>query len=91
MTVTTSRGKTFPLRWMWGPVPPEGALMLEALDSRPLSEVAADFEGCERFHRESEEEGDMDFEGYTRLKGLHRPYATEPDAVLLTLVKPERS
>ena len=72
MTVTTSRGKTFPVNWMWGPVPPEGSLMLEVRDERPLSEIAADFEGCDRFHRESQDEGDMDFDGYAALTAIAR-------------------
>ena len=71
MTVTTSRGKTFTVDWMWGPTF-DGDLRLEYEDDRLLSEIAADFEGCERFHRESETEGNMDFAGYTRLRSIIR-------------------
>lgn len=72
MTVTTSKGKTFDTDWMWGPVGADGQLMLEYADGRALSEIAADFEGVERFHRESETEGDRDWDGYTRLRSVMR-------------------
>lgn len=91
MTVTTSRGKTFPVDWMWGPVGPAAELMLQLRDERPLSEIAADFEGCERFLRQSETEGDMTFEGYAALTVLARPAYADPAVVQLTLAIPERS
>lgn len=72
MTITTSRGKSFPADWAWAPAGPREGLMLQIDDPRPLSEIAADFEGCESLHRASETEGDMDFEGYTRLTAILR-------------------
>lgn len=72
MTVTTSKGKTFDVNWMWGPVGVNDDLMLEYEDERPLSEIAADFEGCESFHRESETEGDKNWTGYTGLRSIVR-------------------
>lgn len=72
MTVTTSKGKTFEINWMWGPVGQNEDLMLEYEDDRPMAEIAADFEGCESFHRESEYEDDKDFTGYTRLRSIVR-------------------
>lgn len=86
MTLTTSKGKTFAIDWMWGPVGANDDLMLEYADDRPLSEIAADFEGCEGFHRESETEGDKDWEGYTRLRSIVR---SGRGRVQLTLYKPE--
>lgn len=89
MKVTTSRGKTFDVEWMWGPVGPAADLMLQLRDDRPLAEIAADFEGCEHFHRESDEEGNMDFEGYAVIKSILRPfYELDRSAVQLTLAKP---
>lgn len=91
MTVTTSKGKTFPIDWMWGPVGLSGELMLQLRDDRPLSEIAADFEGCEHFHRESDDEGDMDFDGYTVPQSIVRPaYERNPDIVQITLARPAR-
>ena len=72
MKLTTSKGKTFEVGWMWGPVGADGLLMLEYADDRALSQIAADFEGCEHFHRESETEGDRDWDGYTRLRSVVR-------------------
>lgn len=88
MNVTTSKGKIFDIDWMWGPVGIDDDLMLQMHDGRPLSEIAADFEGCDHFHRESELEGNMDWDGYTVLKSIIRPnpYRT-PEAVQITLAK----
>lgn len=72
MTVTTSRGKTFPADWAWAPAGADQGLMLQIRDARPLSAIAADFEGCEAIRRESAEEGDMAFDGYTALTGIQR-------------------
>lgn len=90
MTVTTSRNKTFRIEWMWGPVDYDGSLMLQMEDDRLLSEIAIDFEGIEHFHRESEEEGDIDYDGYTVLKAILRPeYERNKDIVQLTLARPD--
>ena len=89
MTVTTSKGLTYEVDWMWGPVGANRSLMLQLRDTRPLSEIAADFENCEHFHRASETEGDLDFDGYTQLAGITRVRNGEPDAVQLTMEKPK--
>ena len=89
MTVTTSKGKTFTIEWMWGPVGLTDDLMLQMSNSRLLSDIAKDFEGVEHFHRESENEGNMDWEGYTELKAIVRPeFERRPDVVQITLAKP---
>lgn len=87
MTVRTSKGKTFEIEWMWGPVGLTNDLMLQMKDDRFLSDIAKDFEGCDHFHRESELEGDMDWEGYTVLRGIFRPEQNSDD-VQITLSKP---
>lgn len=89
MTVTTSKGKTFVIAWMWGPVGNTMDLMLQMEDDRLLSDIAVDFEGVDHFHRESDTEGNMDFDGYTVLKSILRPsYELEPSQVQITLAKP---
>ena len=73
MTITTDRGKTFEVNFAWGPVRSTGELMIElAQDVRPLSEIAADFEGVQTFDRKDELEGDMMFEGYTEIMSVVR-------------------
>lgn len=86
MTLKTSKGKTFDIDWMWGPVGQNEDLMLEYTDDRPMSKIAKDFEGCDSFHRESETEGDKDWEGYTGLRSIVR---SGRGKVQLTLYKPE--
>lgn len=72
MTLTTSKGKAFPVRWAWAPVNDEGDLMLEYDDARKTSEIAADWEGCARITRESAEEGNAVYEGYTEIRIMSR-------------------
>ena len=92
MTITTSDGKTIPIESCWAPVGPARELWIHLRDARPLSEIAADFEGCEHFHRASEAEGDMDYDGYTVLVSISRPFReVDPDAVQIALARPERS
>lgn len=91
MTVTTSKGKTFDVDWMWGPVGYSEDLMLQYTDGRPIWEIASDFAGCDHFHRESDTEGDMDFDGYTLLKAVIRPdMERNPDIVQITLTRPRK-
>lgn len=86
MTVKTDRGKTFDVNYAWGPVRSTGELMIElTADTRPLSQIAADFEGVQAFGREDENEGNMTFEGYTELVSVVRDRNT--GAVLLVLRK----
>lgn len=85
MTVTTSKGKTFDIDWMWGPVGVNEDLMLEYSDDRNLSKIAKDFEGCDSFHRESDTEGDRDWTGYTDIRSIMR---SGRGKVQITLMKP---
>ena len=88
MTVTTSRGKTFTINWMWGPVGRDAVLRMEYADDRSTTDIAADFEGIEHFHRESDTEGDMDWDGYTNLDSIvrDRQYGT----VMLAFSQPAK-
>lgn len=77
MTITTDKNKTFDVNWAWAPVGDDDDMMIElAHDDRPLAEIAADFEGCERFHRTSEIEApfETDYVGYTRIKRVIRNF-----------------
>lgn len=91
MTVTTSRGKTIPIDWMYAQQRGIETLMIGLHDSRPLRDILADFEGCECFHRKSEAEGDMDFEGYTvPIIASKNDYGYDSSSVLVTLARPAK-
>lgn len=66
MTITTNRGKTFDVNWAW---PPRNTnrLMIELKDTRPIAEIAEDFDGLETISRESETEGNAVYTGYSTL------------------------
>lgn len=84
MILTTDKGKTFDVNYAWGPVRSTGELMIElAADARPISEIAADFEGIQVFDRPDEHQGDMTFVGYKELVSVVRDRNT--GAVLLAL------
>lgn len=86
MTLTTSKGRTFDVSWAWAPAGEYGGLMLEYEDGRKISEIAADWEGCSHIHRESETEGNADYEGYTVLRIIARQRS---GSVQITLQKEE--
>ena len=82
MTITTNTGKTFDVNWAW---PPRNTnkLMIEMKDTRPIQEIAADFDGLESISRESETEGNAVYTGYGTLVGVIRD--TMKGTVQLTL------
>ena len=88
MTIETSKGKTIEANWAWAPVNEDGDLMLEYVDNRKISEIASDWEGCTRIHRESKTEGNADYEGYTELRIISRK---KNGTVQITLRKGERA
>ena len=92
MTVTTSKGKTLDINWMWGPVRTTGNVMLEVIDVRPLSEIAADLEGCETFKKMDDRKGTAVYEmyeGYTVLSSISRNKKT--GGVQVTLERGDNS
>ena len=90
MKLTTSRGNAYEAITAFGPIS-TGELIIRLRDGRPISELAAAFEGCERFTRESDG-STIDFTGYTELIGLNRAGSgPEHDIVIITLAHPERS
>ena len=84
MKLDTSKGKTVDARWAWAPANADGDLMIEYDDARKISEIAADWEGCERITRESAEEGNAIYEGYTDIRIMSRQ---RNGAIQITLKK----
>ena len=84
MTLETSKGKTVEARWAWAPATADGDLVSEYDDARKISESAADGEGCERITRESAEEGNAIYEGYTEIRIMSRQ---RNGAIQITLKK----
>ena len=86
MRLTTDDGKSFQINWAWAPANADGDLMLEVQDTRSMQEIAKDFEGVAHFHRESDTEGDADYDGYTGIRILSR---LKNGRVQITLCKPD--
>ena len=86
MKLTTSSGKTFDVNWIDGPTFTSGDVVLQMEDSRKLSEIAADFEGLENLKRESETQGNKEWNGYTVLQNISRQ---QDGTVLIFLNKGE--
>lgn len=59
------KNKTFNVLWMWVL---NGVLMLEYVDDRKISEIVLDWEDAETIERISDDEGNLIFEGYTKIK-----------------------
>ncbi len=83
MKLKTSRGNEYTIQWAAATERAGGMLMLMLLDGRKLSEIAAEFEGVERFERISEQQGDEVYEGFTRLEAISR----QGDEVQMKLVR----
>lgn len=58
--------------------------MLEFEDDRKISEIAEEMEGCGTIRRESEEEGDAVYVGFTRIRSIAR---TRRGTVQITLMQ----
>lgn len=84
MTLETSKGKTVEALWAWAPANADSDLMIEYEDARKISEIAADWEGCERITRESAEEGNAIYEGYSEIRIISRQ---RNGAIQITLKK----
>lgn len=70
MTVT-AKGKTFPVNWCWL-LQEKDIVILQKIDARSFQAIAADFEGADTIHRESETEGNDTYKGYTRIQRMIR-------------------
>ena len=88
MTLTLDTGKALDILWMWGPLPESGHVMMQYEDDRPLRQIAGELEGVQHMERMDEHEGNLVFDGYTRLEALIRQSGgrvqvtfSRPDAV----------
>lgn len=72
MTITTSKSKTYQVQW--ADVSPfnAGALSMQMMDTRPLPEIAAEFDGLTELARQDENQGDKTFTGFSKLVGIKR-------------------
>lgn len=85
MTVT-AKGKTIAVDWMWL-MDITGELMMGYSDDRPMAEIAADWEGVALLERKSEEEGDITYEGFTRIRRIVKDDIFRPGKVEIVFVK----
>ena len=65
------KGKTHEVKWMWL-LERKDQLIFQIVDERPLSEIAADWEGADVIERISEEEGNKTYTGYSRIARIYR-------------------
>lgn len=82
MLLKTSKGNTYTVDWI--DTVSTGRLHMQMVDERALSVIASEFEGLEWLMRESENQGNKLFEGYSNLTMVKR---VEPGIVLLTFQK----
>lgn len=88
MTITTSKGKTLDVNWIWGPLRGTNQVMIDFADARKIGEIAQDFEGCETIEKtDAKREGVKEvYAGYTELVSVIRERAS--GTVRVTLEKP---
>lgn len=72
MKLTTSKGNEYSVDFIEGPTITDGLVVLQMHDDRRLPEIAAEFDGLKWLKRESEEQGDKEFTGYTTLQRIAR-------------------
>lgn len=65
------KGKTRNVKWMWL-LERKDEVILQLVDERPLSKIAADWEGADVIERISEEEGNKTYTGYSRIARIYR-------------------
>lgn len=82
MLLRTSNGHAYNVDWI--DTVSTGDLFMQMMDERALSVIAAEFECLEWLKRESENQGDKLFEGYSVLTMVKQ---AEPGIVLLTFKK----
>lgn len=72
MEIKTSQNKTYQVLWIdTSPFNPM-ALSMQMMDTRPLPEIAAEFDGLTEISRTDENQGNKTFTGYSRLIGIKR-------------------
>ena len=88
MKITTSKGKTFDIRYIGSPLRDGDCLMIELNDNRLYSASAFDFEGLNTITMTDDDLPNEKriYEGFTQLDGMQRN--KKNGSVRLTLCKP---
>lgn len=84
MLLRTSNEKEY--KAVWADVASSGVFFAHVFDDRPIPQVAADFDGLAWLERESAEQGDKRFDGFSVLMGVER---ITGEVVKLTIGKGE--
>lgn len=84
MLLKTSNGYTYEVDWI--DTVSTGALFMQMPSTASISQLAAEFEGLEWLKRESANQGDKLFEGFSNLTMVKQ---VEPGIVLLIFRKTE--
>lgn len=76
------------IEFITAPAMESGKVMIELYDDRALSQIAADFEGCEKIVRKDNIRADIEtvYTGFTRLTAIQRNAVS--GSVRITLAKP---
>lgn len=86
MLTTTSTGKTFDASPALVSVRDSSRLMFDVMDTRPIGEIAPDFEGVETLTQEDAQHVEHAYRGYTVLAAISRNRSD--GSVRVTLEKP---
>ena len=72
MKLTTSKGNEYKVDWIDGATVISNEVILQMNDARSLSVIADEFEGLVWMKRESELQGDKEFNGFNKLNRIFR-------------------
>jgi len=72
MKLTTSKGNEYTVDWIDGATVISNELILQMSDTRSLPVIAAEFDGLEWLKRESEQQGNKEFNGFNVLNRIYR-------------------
>lgn len=91
MTVTTNTGLILKTNWAWSMnIMGVNTLMINFQNDRSILDIASDLQGSNTFYRESEEEGNMTFEGFNDLVMINHPdVLNNPSQVEIRFIKRE--
>lgn len=87
-TLNLGDGVEREIEFINAPTMESGKVMIEMYDDRALSQIAADFEGCEKIVRKDNIRADVEtvYTGFTRLTMIQRNAVS--GTVRITLAKP---
>ena len=72
MKLITSKGNEYKVDWIDGATIISNEVILQMNDARSLSVIAGEFEGLEWLRRESELQGNKEFNGFSKLNRIYR-------------------